>query len=156
MCSWSNLDFPLFWLICTIFLGSGGRALKPDCFHKSFGRQVLHKSGSDGCWYQDSLSLLLLLFGVFIYLFIFNFLLFTLLQLSSFFPTQPHPHLSSGHQQTYVCVYGLWIYIPWLIPSLFFILSPLPSNSCQSVSCVHASLSVLFISLFCSLDSTYK
>ena len=34
--------------------------------------------------------------------------------------------------------------------------SPLFSYSCQSVPCFHASSSILIISLFCSLDSTYK
>ena len=34
--------------------------------------------------------------------------------------------------------------------------SPLPADSCQSVPCIHASVSILFTSLFCSLDSTYK
>ena len=33
---------------------------------------------------------------------------------------------------------------------------PLPSESCQSVVCVHASVSILFISFHCSLDSTQK
>ena len=33
---------------------------------------------------------------------------------------------------------------------------PLFSDSCQFVPRVHASASILFISLFCSLDSTYK
>ena len=32
----------------------------------------------------------------------------------------------------------------------------LPSGSCQSVPCFHASGSVLLIGLFCSLDSSYK
>ena len=43
--------------------------------------------------------------------------------------------------------------------SSFHLLShsmPFPSDYCQSVLCVHASVSVLFISLFCLLDSTCK
>ena len=34
--------------------------------------------------------------------------------------------------------------------------NPLHSESYQSVPCNHASVSILFISLFCSLNSTYK
>ena len=43
-------------------------------------------------------------------------------------------------------------------PFTFFHLvpQPRPSDSCQSVPCIHASVSFVFISLFCSLDSTYK
>ena len=124
MCSWSNLDFPLFWLICTIFLGSGGRALKPDCFHKSFGRQVLHKSGSDGCWYQDSLSLLLLLFGVFIYLFIFNFfIVYTITAVLIFpHPASPPPFLRTS-ANLYLC---LWVVDIHSLANPFTLFHPVP------------------------------
>ena len=73
-------------------------------------------------------------------------------------PTLPSPHppfplaitrlLSSS--MCYVCVF-------WLTPSLYFIQSPnpLPSDSCQSVPCIHVSV-LLFVSLLCSLDSTCK
>ena len=45
-----------------------------------------------------------------------------------------------------------------LIPSPFSLSSatPLHSDSCQSVLCLYKSVSSLFASLFCSLNSTYK
>ena len=59
---------------------------------------------------------------------------------------QPLPLLPSGHHQTVVSVYGLYIYVLWLIPSPLTSspLSPFPSDSCQSVLCVHASVSIFF------------
>ena len=55
---------------------------------------------------------------------------------------------------------------PWALrvcsltnPFTFFQSVPtplLPSDSCQSIPCIHASVSILFVSLFCSLDSTYN
>ena len=61
------------------------------------------------------------------------------------------------HMYVYVFIY-LYRYIFCLIPSPSFIQlpAPFPFDSCQSIPCIHASVSILFISLFCSLDSTYK
>ena len=42
------------------------------------------------------------------------------------------------------------------IPSPLSLLNPLPPNSCQFVLCIYESVSILFVSLFCSLYSTYK
>ena len=58
-----------------------------------------------------------------------------------------------------VCCWCLWLlYVCcfYLIPSHSFIQSPfpLPSDSCQSVMGIHASVSVLSVSLFCSLESS--
>ena len=39
----------------------------------------------------------------------------------------------------------------YLVPSSLF-----PSDSCQSVPCVHTSVSIVFLSLFCSIHSTFK
>ena len=36
------------------------------------------------------------------------------------------------------------------------LLTPLLADSCRSAPCVHDSVSILFVSLFCSSDSTYK
>ena len=78
---------------------------------------------------------------------------------SPFAHLHPSPTLSSGQHHTVGCTYGSGIYVLWLIPSPSFIQSPLSSlssDSCQSAPCVHAYASILFISLFCSLDSTCK
>ena len=60
------------------------------------------------------------------------------------------------YTQKHICKY-IWGFF-CLIPSASFILPPtsLPSDSCQSVPYVYASVSILLISLFCSLESTYK
>ena len=78
----------------------------------------------------------------------------------------PHPHhfahlssalisptrqLCSGHHHPVVCVYGLFIYVLWLItlPSFIqFHLFPPHPNSCQSVLCIHAIGSILFIRFY--------
>ena len=60
--------------------------------------------------------------------------------------------LPSGHHHTVVCVHGL--YICSLANSFTFRLVLPQPNSCHSVPCIHASVSILFLSLFCSLDST--
>ena len=82
----------------------------------------------------------------------FIFLLLTLLQMSPpLLLCSPHPDstpLPSGHHHTVVCVYGLCTYVLWLIPSPSFVQSPIPSDSCQSVPCVHVSVSILSVSLF--------
>ena len=72
-------------------------------------------------------------------------------QPASHFHSQPHP---------IVHVYGSFLYVPWLIPPPSFKQSPptylLPSYHCQSVPWFYASSSILLISLFCSLNSSYK
>ena len=89
------------------------------------------------------------------------FLLLTLLQMSfaslSLPPsTQTLPPWPSPHY--YLCP---WVMHICSLANLFIIFYPvsltyLPLEVCQSVPCIHASVSILFISLFCSLDSTYK
>ena len=51
-----------------------------------------------------------------------------------------------------VCIYERDFSCLFPSPSFFHPPNPLPSDSCQPVSCDHASISNLFISLFCSLD----
>ena len=77
----------------------------------------------------------------------------SLLPPSSQTPLLPIP---SGHHHTALCVHGLYTYVLWLIPSPSFIQLPLPADNCQSVSFIHASVSIWFVSLICSLDSTHK
>ena len=51
------------------------------------------------------------------------------------------------------------LYLFFISPFLFFppsSLFPMPSGLRQSVPCFHVSDSILHISLFCSLDSSYK
>ena len=84
-----------------------------------------------------------------------------ILQLSQFFPlcpplssTAPTP---SGSPHPVVHVFGSFIHVCCLVPSSSFHHShPLPSGLCQSVPCIHASGSVLLVSLFCSLNSCDK
>ena len=97
-----------------------------------------------------------LLFVCIFSLFFFSFKkLLTLLLMSPFSPPLPRsPFWPSP--RCYPCPWAMCIciYILWLICS-----SPpvsLPSEICQSVPCVHASGFILFISIFYSLDSTYK
>ena len=68
----------------------------------------------------------------------------------------PHPSGPSGHHHTLVCVYEVFIW-----PLLLYLFppgppTPHPSDSCQSVLCIYQYASILIVSLFCSLDSTYK
>ena len=98
-----------------------------------------------------------------------NFLLFhllyhfivILLQLSQFppLPTSAHPTPCSHSLSPPCCP------CPWVIhtcslsnPFPFFppFPTPVPSGHCQSVPCFHACGSSLFISLFCSLNSSYR
>ena len=60
--------------------------------------------------------------------------------------SQPQLLFPSGHHHTAVCVHRLCIYVLWLIPSPSVISPPslLPSDSCQSVPCVHDSVSRKF------------
>ena len=76
--------------------------------------------------------------------------------------TEPAPHfpLPPTSPPAFTCC-CLWpwavhtcIYVLWLFSSS--LLHPRPSEICQSVPCVHASGFILFISIFYSLDSTYK
>ena len=55
-------------------------------------------------------------------------------------------------------VYKLCILACWPIFTFFYPVPPppFPSDSCQSVPCICASVFILFINLFCSLDCTYK
>ena len=77
--------------------------------------------------------------------------------LSHFAHLHPHP---PGSPHT-VCCSCPWVTHIHSLANPFTFFQPvspshLPSNSCQSVPCIHASVSTLFISLFHSLDSTYK
>ena len=97
--------------------------------------------------------------------FIYFLFLFILWQLSQFPPPPPWPssaqptpcsHSPSPHR----CPCPRVIHTCTLTnPSPFFppfLPSPLSSGSCQSVPCFHVSGFVLLVSLFCSLDSSYK
>ena len=88
-----------------------------------------------------------------------NILLFILLQLSHPPHSSLHPNPLLSHslrQSPHHCPYMSCLYVLWLIPSLSYNQSPLPSHSCQSIPWFYASDFILFISLFCSLDSTYN
>ena len=60
----------------------------------------------------------------------------------------------SGNHHTDVCVYEVFVFC--LIPSSFSPSPPPSVYSCQFVFCIYESVSNLFVSLFCLLDSTYK
>ena len=92
--------------------------------------------------------------------FLSTFLLLTLLQMLPFTPfallhsvPSPPSLWPSPH-----CCLCLWLMHLCSLakPFAFFHSVPttLPSNGCQSVPCIHSSASILFVSLFCSLDST--
>ena len=78
-----------------------------------------------------------------------------------------HPK-SSLLSPSFVCIYplqppsnplSLWsTFSTFLNPLNFFTASPglLYSESTQSVPCIYESVSIFFVSLFCSLDSTCK
>ena len=93
----------------------------------------------------------------------FNVLLFMLLEFSPIFPPSAPsaPPIPDFHSQSpHHCLY-LWVFhICFLInPFTFFQTLPtslLPSYSYQSVPWFYASGSILLISLFCSLHSSYK
>ena len=97
----------------------------------------------------------------FILLYFILFLLFILLQL--FQLSLPFLHLHSAppfplpHQFPQCHVHWLCINVFWLIPSPSFIPFPLPPFQQLSVCFMYlTSVTILFISLLCSLDSTYK
>ena len=83
----------------------------------------------------------------------FSFTLFLFFLLPTCPPLTLFISLLSGHHHTLVCVYRSCVYVLWLILSSSFIqsLPALLSDSCQSVPCIHASLStsILFVGLFC-------
>ena len=94
--------------------------------------------------------------------FIFLFLLI-LLWLSQFFPLCPPPPrprpTPTVHPHTAVHVHGSFIHVLWLILFPFFppfSSTSLSCGSCQSVPCFHVLGTVLLVSLFCSLDSSYR
>ena len=108
--------------------------------------------------------LTLLYFFTFPFLLCIFLFLFILLQLSQFSPFAflclvPTPITApTVHPHTVVHVHGSFIHVLWLIPAPSFHQSfPLPFLWQLSVCpCFHVSGSVLFASLFCSLDSSYK
>ena len=63
------------------------------------------------------------------------------------------PAFPSGNHFTVVCI----CFSP-LNPFTFFTQppTPFPPDYCQSVLCISESVSILFVGLFCFLDSTYK
>ena len=68
-----------------------------------------------------------------------------------------HPALPLSLWPSPHCCLCLWVMHIWSLahPFTFFhavLPFHLPSDSCQPVPCIHASVSILFISLFCSLD----
>ena len=71
----------------------------------------------------------------------------------------PHPaHSCSLSPHSCQCPWSS-IHVLWLIPSPSFHNSPQPpfsSSGCRYGPCFHVSDSVLLVSLFCSLDSSYK
>ena len=71
-------------------------------------------------------------------------------------PTSTSTHPLSLWLSSQFCLWLCVMYIClWLIPSSFIQSSLHPSDICQSLQCIHASISVLFVSLFYSLDSIY-
>ena len=81
----------------------------------------------------------------------------------SLLPPSFHPNPCSHSQFPHCCpcpwVIYTFIHVPCLVPSPSFHHyppTPRPSGHIQSVPCFHACGSILFISLFCSLDSSYR
>ena len=95
-------------------------------------------------------------------LFLNHFYCYSIIVVSIFppLPSSAYPIPWSHSQFPYCCP------CPWVIhtcslssPFLFFppvFPSPIPSGNFQSVPCFHACGSILFISLFCSLDPSYR
>ena len=96
-------------------------------------------------------------------------ILFTVVQLhlSPFFPHYsplPYPHLSSHIQSSPTIVFAHGSFICMFLDLTLPLLStinplpspPHPSGYFQSAPRFHASGSILFISLICSLDSSYR
>ena len=82
----------------------------------------------------------------------------TLLQMSPtpplWFPLHPAPAPHPLHH-TVVCVHGLWMYVCVSFGWYLSVPSALPFSQ-LSVSSVYPCLWFYFVSLFCSLDSTYE
>ena len=57
-----------------------------------------------------------------------------------------------------VSMYDVYIFLLYLLSSFTFFhpVPKIPFDSCQSVPCIHHSVSTLFIGLFCLLNSTCK
>lgn len=86
--------------------------------------------------------------------------------------TKYSPEISSTHVAQTELLQSDWLYslfctlypqdysvtanLHFLIPSLFFFFTSLHSGNHQSVLCFHGSVSILFIHLCCSLNSTPK
>ena len=89
----------------------------------------------------------------------FIWLLFNLLQLPNFppLPLSTQSILLLVNPLSVVHVHESFIHVLWWIPSLSFYDSPHPSPLLQlSVPHFHVSASIFLVSLFCSLDSSYK
>ena len=81
------------------------------------------------------------------------------LHLSPLCPLQLTPTPLSVYHYIVVCVYVFHMCVCLLNPFTFLHpnpSNPFPADSCQSVSCIHAFVSILFITLFCSLESICK
>ena len=89
---------------------------------------------------------------------IYLFLLLTLLQMPPIIPLLPSSTHSPSPAFTTLLPASMGYAYMHICSSadLFQSISPLPSEICQFVPCVHASGFILFFSLFCSLDLTYE
>ena len=69
-----------------------------------------------------------------------------------FYPSTPPPCFiwQSPNCCSYLCVFSLLLKALYLFYSVPWVLS---SDKCQSVPCIHASVSIWSVSLFCSLGS---
>ena len=74
-----------------------------------------------------------------------------------YLPPPPYP-LGCLCLWSICCLCLCSIFVCLLNPFTFFTqsLNSLPSDSCRPVLCIYESVSILFVSLFCSLDSTHK
>ena len=103
-------------------------------------------------------------FWVFLKLCPLFFIIIILLQLSQFFslcPPAPSPPQAQSHSQSLHRCPCPWVIHTCFLTSPFPFFPPLfssclPSGHCPSVPCFCVSGSVLLVSLFCSLDSSYK
>ena len=71
-------------------------------------------------------------------------------------PLRSSAPFPSGNHNTVVCTYEFLYFCVILSPFSPSPPNPLSSDSCQSLLCIYASVSILVVRLFCSLDSTYK
>ena len=67
-----------------------------------------------------------------------------------------HPPAPTVNPHTIVCVHGSFIHVLCLVPFPSFHCCPLSPSHFQPVPHFHACVSMLLVSLFCSLDSSYK